>query len=105
MIFIIEGPAKSGKTTLANALRNSQISQKKGCLLVDEDQDGDLDILLEKIIVGEKLGDKPDVAKIPWKPESMIVFVNAKQSLLKDIETRVPGIIELLGPVKKVTVS
>jgi hypothetical protein len=54
-ILVITGPSQSGKTLIANALRNDQISKGKGALLVDEETQGDVEPLLEKIIKGKVL--------------------------------------------------
>ena len=57
MIILIKGNASTGKSLIANALRNNQIAQGNGALLIDEDTEGDLDPLLEKIIAGKALAD------------------------------------------------
>ena len=105
-IIFIEGPAKSGKSFLGNALRNNQISKKHGGLLVDEDQDGDPKILLEKILKGFALPDFPLQAKdLPWKDEATIVFIGEKKALLSEFEQLTPGITQVLGPVFNVTTA
>jgi len=105
-ITIITGESGTGKTLIANALRNNQISNQKGCLLIDETQDGALDTLLEKIIVGVNLphpDDMPiDLNLIPWKTDPMIILVGEKQSMLADIEARVPGFTDKFGPVYEI---
>lgn len=103
MIIKIKGPAKSGKTTIANALRNSQIGQKKGCLLLDETTVGEINHLLEKIIVGAPF--KEGMKDIPWKDDVMVITVNDKDSMLDEIGKLVPGFIETHGPVITLTTN
>jgi thymidylate kinase len=106
MIIIIEGPAKSGKTTIANALRNSQIGQGKGALLIDEDQNGELRHQIEKIMDGKPLpNENVQASELKWKSESMVIVVNAKQSVLNDIEAMVPGFKAIHSPVVRLNVS
>jgi len=97
MIIVIKGPAKSGKSMVANALRDSQISRRKGCLLLDEQTEGDLVPLLEKIIIDVPF--QQGMKNIPWKADSMVVAVNDKASLIDEFEAMVPGFKEQLGPV------
>jgi len=97
MIILIKGPAKSGKSTIANAIRNSQIGQSKGCLLLDETTTGELNHLLEKIIIGVPFTE--GMKDIPWKKEAMVVAVNDKAELLDEFEKMVPGFREQLGPI------
>lgn len=101
-IVIITGKSKSGKSLVANALRNNQVSNKQGALLIDENNDGANNHLLEKIIVGVPL---PEVIPanwadtIPFKPKSMIILVGDKQSKLQDFEKILPGFCEKFGPI------
>lgn len=97
-IVIIKGPSKTGKSLIANALRNNQISNRKGALLVDEDQNGDMNILLEKIIVGANFNVEK-WKELPWKNEPMIILVGAKHEYLPTLETLMPGFTEFFGPV------
>lgn len=103
MIIKIKGPAKSGKTTVATALRNSQVGQGKGCLLIDETTEGDLNHLLEKIIVGIPF--EEGMTDIPWKKESMVIFVNDTDKLIEEFEKMVPGFVEQLGPIHTLTTA
>lgn len=101
-IVIIEGPAKSGKSTIAAALRNAQISTGKGALLVDENSDGETAPLLEKIIVGVNLPEEPGenwAKTIPFKPDSMVILVGNSKSKLEVFEGVLPGFAEVFGPV------
>ena len=105
-IIFIEGPARSGKSFLGNAVRNSQISKAHGGLLVDEADFGEPKILLEKILKGFALPDFPIQAKdLPWKDEATIVFIGEKKSLLAEFEQIAPGITDVLGPIFTVTTS
>lgn len=99
-IIHIKGPKKSGKSLLANSLRNSSIGQGKGALLVDDTQDGDPRHLLEKIIVAVPLTEPTSADKIPWKPDPVIVLVGDKISVLEDFEALAPGFLKKFGPVR-----
>lgn len=101
MIIVIKGPAKSGKSSLAICLRNNQISNKHGALLIDEQSDGELDVLLEKIVVGVNMPAvaPKNLADIPWKPNSMVILVGGKADMLDAIEKRLPGFRKYHGPV------
>lgn len=103
-IVIIKGPSKTGKSLIANALRNNQISNKKGALLIDEDQNGDMDILLEKIIVGENFN-AAKWKELPWKNEPMIILVGGKHEYLSKLESLMPGFTEFFGPVYGITTN
>lgn len=101
-IVIINGGAKSGKTLIANALRNSHIIKGKGVLLIDEANDGEVKPLLEKILVGIQLpADIPEdwAEVLPWKPDAMIIVVAAKQNMLAVFEEMLPGFRKAFGPV------
>lgn len=117
MITIIEGPAKSGKTSMGNALRNQHIGKSNpdgvsvphGSLLIDEDNDGEPRHLLEKIIHGMALpaDGTPVAAKdIPWKHDPQVVIIGAKKAKLLDVfEKLVPGFTAKIGPVKRLKLS
>lgn len=106
-IIIIDGPQGSGKTSIAVALRNNCISNGRGALLVDEDQDGELRPLLEKIIVGVALPPEGpvDAGDVPWKPEPSIIVVGKKAKILDKFEKIVPGFNAKFGPVYRVKTS
>jgi hypothetical protein len=83
----------------ANALRNANIAQKKGALLVREDCDGGNKELLEKILVAVEFDAQTPVASQPWKPDSIVILVGAAASKLDDFEAMCPGFTEFFGPV------
>ena len=104
-IVIISGAAKSGKTLIANALRNNQISNKKGALLIDETNDGGLKPLLEKILIAIQLPAEIPAdwaSKLPWKHDPMIIVVAEKQKMLLEFERMLPGFNEYFGPVYEI---
>lgn len=107
MIFLIDGPAKSGKSRIANALRNDQIAKGNGALLVDETQNGAPNHLLEKLLVGGvgTLTSATDAAKLEWKKNCDVIVVGAKKSILADFEKLVPGFKKQFGPVVTLTTS
>ncbi len=100
MIFIISGKAKTGKTEMANALRDRAISNKRGGLIVDEQTEGEDQHLLEKIIAGDALVPGTKADDVNWKPDSSIIVVG-KHGLAKlaAFEEMVPGLKKKLGPV------
>lgn len=103
-ITLIQGPSKTGKSLIANALRNNQISNKNGALLVDDTSGGELDVLLEKLLVGVNLPAVVDrLHDLPWKPNPMVILVGDKASLLADFEARLPGFAAFFGPVYTIT--
>lgn len=104
-ITIINGPAQSGKSRLANALRNSQITQGKGALLVDDSCDGEVKPLIEKLLVGVELPAEPpaDLSTLPWKEDCLVILVGWKASMLKSFEKALPGFREFFGPVTTLT--
>jgi hypothetical protein len=132
-IIHITGATKTGKTNLANALRNDHIGKstpyqaeikadKKngieaqperlavayGALLVDDTCDGEDRYLIEKLMAGGHLGEKPGVGdaivtpvdQIVWKQEPLIIFVNEMIDKLAAFEALVPGFTAKFGPVR-----
>ncbi len=104
-ILVISGPPKSGKTMVAVALRNNQITNGKSALLIDEQQDGELLHLIEKIIAGDPL--KPGTAadQINWKPEPLVILVGARETMLAEIEQMVPGFGAKHAPILRLTTA
>lgn len=106
------------------AIRNSQVGQAKGGLLVKEPTDADPRYLLEKIIVAKPLYDDgaglqplqanapatgaklfAKASDVPWKKEAMVILVGETISLLDTFEELLPGFVKQLGPVTKLHVG
>lgn len=105
MIIHIEAPRKKNDEALiiANALRNGQIGQAKGGLLIKESTDADPRYLLEKLINGDALPPEPLPARnVNWKPEGMVILVGTSISLLGKFEELVPGFTKRFGPICRV---
>lgn len=102
-IIVIQGPARSGKTTVANALRNNQIASKRGALLVDEANDGAPEHLLEKILRGTVLRPGAPAAEQDWKPDCAVILVGEQAAMLEVFEALAPGFAALHGPLYRVT--
>lgn len=103
MIVVIDGPAKSGKSTTGNALRNNAIAARKGALLIDEDQAGDPIHLLEKIIAGDPFKPGTKAEDVKWKPDSQIILIGpAGSKRLEELEAICPGFTKKFGPTKKI---
>lgn len=122
MITIIEGPAKSGKTALANSMRDRHISvggpltanakkgwKPNGSLLLDEPQDGEPRYLIEKLLHGDTLpsdGSPVKADELNWKHDPQVIIVGKKQEkLLETFEELVPGFTKRVGPVKRLKVT
>lgn len=122
MIYVIEGPAKSGKTTMAVALRSFAISNGRGALVIDEGTEGATAHQVEKLIDGDpkRAGGKVttltttngDLLKesfaadeINWKADPIVILVNAGKDRLAEIEALVPGFTKKIGPVNMVTIN
>jgi hypothetical protein len=104
-IIIINGPAKSGKTLIANALRNAQISAKNGALLVDETQAGDPVHLIEKLLAGTTLTPGTPAGKLAFKPNPMVILVGKQAAMLEVFEKLVPGFTKAVGPTYSLTTA
>lgn len=101
-IMVIEGPAQSGKTLLANSLRNGKISSGQGALVLDNThKDHDPTALIEKLIDTDPLPAKvDDLTKIKWKKNPLVVVVGSDGlAKLEQIEKRLPGFKKYHGPV------
>lgn len=118
MITIIEGPKKSGKSALANAMRDRQISRGfdekaqafHGALLIDEKAQDDAEPrhLLEKLIHGMALpadGTPVNAKDVPWKADPQVIIVGDATKWLKTFEKLVPGFKAKVGPVKKMKLA
>ena len=122
MITIIEGPAKSGKSALANSMRDRHIGaggpltpdakkdwKPNGALLIDEGQDGEPRHLIEKLLHGDALpaDDSPvKASELNWKNDPQVIIVGKKQEKLLDVfEKLVPGFEKKVGPVKRLKLS
>lgn len=101
-IVIINGPTQSGKSYIANSLRNNAVNSGKGCLLLDEDQEGELKSLIEKIIDGDRLEFGQKVDKIKWKKDPQIIVVGKGMEVLKQIESVLPGFMGQFEPIYNV---
>lgn len=118
-IVIITGPSKSGKSLIANALRNSQVSNKpgeynRGVLLVDENtalaseknpKGAEPKVLLEKLLSGANyapLAEGQKVKDLPWKPDPLVIVVGKMAGILDEFEKLLPGFREHFGPVHEV---
>lgn len=105
-IYVINGAPGTGKTFISNAIRNISINQGRGALMIDEDNDGELAPLIEKLIKESSLPDiVTDIDVLPWKAVPNIVFVGEKRSVLQQIEKRVPGFIDKFGPIFNIAIS
>lgn len=112
MLYIIKGPAKSGKSTIANALRNNAISGGHPALLLD-DAAGEADpkALVEKLMTGP-FDPAIESARQPWKkdPVGAVGFVvvavgDVGEAKLLEVEKLVPGFISTFGPTTKVSLA
>ncbi len=98
-IVIITGGKGSGKSLVANALRNSAIRDGRGALLVDDNQDGEHIHLLEKLSL-QKIEPGTEADKIEWKKDPTIILVGKKAGATLDaFEKIAPGVKKKFGPV------
>lgn len=111
MIIHLVGPVSDATTLIANSLRNSQVGQAKGGLLVHDGAGGEPLHLIEKLVAGDpELPPAPLIAgtpaeKINWKREPMVILVNDRIKLLDEFEAIAPGFVEQLGPITKLIVE
>lgn len=97
MSFIrINGPAKSGKTVIANALRNYYITQRRGVLLIDENNPAETKDLVAKLVTKE-VSDWTKIDLLPWKLDPVIIVIGAQTDRLVEIENIVPGFAKKFG--------
>lgn len=120
-ITIITGPAKSGKTLIASALRNNKINQREGALLIDEHMDlQDIGPHIEKILVGATFPKDPPPSPaeswlddgpngkplLPWKTNPTIIVTGDRaEDVLARLESVLPGLKKKFGPVYYVKLS
>jgi hypothetical protein len=102
MITVIEGPPKSGKSVLANSLRNSAISSGRGAMLIDDHADGEARHHLEKIIAGDVFVPGTPAVDVRWKNDPHVILVNSGEQRLEEFESICPGFTKKLGPVSRV---
>lgn len=101
MIYVISGPSKSGKTFVANSLRNNALQQKTSALMIDDDDKGELEPLVEKILSG-RLDKSKKVNEMSWKAYPVVIVVgSAGEAVLGKIEEMLPGFTKKHGPVVK----
>ena len=98
-IIAIKGPAKSGKSLLANSLRNTAIANGRGALLIDDHADGEAEHHLEKIIRGDSFVPGTPADQVNWKKEPQVILVNSGVKRLEEFEAICPGFTEMFGPV------
>lgn len=98
-ILLIKGPPKSGKSLLANSLRNTAISQGRGAMLIDDHADGEAHIHLEKIIKGDRFIPGTPASEVNWKDGVTVILVNKGEDRLAEFEAICPGFTEMFGPV------
>lgn len=103
-IVLISGPEKSGKSTIANALRNDAIRKGKGCLLYDDHSTGELPAHFEKIVAGGKNFDsKKPFSEQQWKSDPQIVLVgDVGNAFYMHCTAQFTGFKEFFGPVYRV---
>jgi hypothetical protein len=102
-IIIIEGSADAVRA-YANTMRNAQIAQGKGALIVNAPgEDHPVRHQIEKIIAGVQLPQPApeDLAQIPWKPQAIVLVPKSLEPALKAFEEVCPGFTKHFGPVKR----
>jgi hypothetical protein len=97
-IVLISGSPRTGKSLIANALRNNAISFGNGALLIDENVEAEPKALLEKIIKGVPLS-TTKIEDLPWKHDPQIILVGNASHYLALFEELVPGFRVKFGPV------
>jgi hypothetical protein len=105
MITIIKGPPNSGKSLLANALRNTAIGGGRGVLLIDDHAEGEAERHLERIIAGDPFMPGTPIEDIRWKSDPQIILVNSGAGRLAEFEALVPGFTAKFGPVSTINIG
>lgn len=100
---------------LADALRNSFLSNGKGAILVDKAPDHDNEkaptakAMIEKILAGTALPNSveelPPIEKLAWKKDPVIILVGEGEKWLDEFEKTVPGFVEFHGPINTMEVN
>lgn len=106
-IIRITGPAKSGKSVIASALRVYYLNQGCGVLLLDEDQkaaDADLLAKIFREVVPEPLLGKITAEQVKWKKDSVVIAVGKQDARLAEFEKLIPGFGKVIG-TKSFTIS
>lgn len=104
-IIHIVGPAKSGKTTVAQALRSLHLNQHRGVLLIDEQQEAKTADLILKIMTDVPTGKEKSAADFRWKDDPVVILVGDQSRRLKEIEEIVPGFAKKFGKVYSISTS
>lgn len=104
-LVLIDGAHASGKTYIANALRNCAVSFGKGALLLDERTIGEPKELIEKLIDTVEFNPALGTAQ-PWKKDPQVVAVGpGGKAKLDELEQFLPGFTSLFGVVYRVTTA
>ena len=101
-ITIVKSDGGTAAFDLGQALRAAAINAGNGALFINDQSDGEVAHLLEKIIIAMPFVPGTPIDEIPWKPNPHIIVVQSKVGRLKDIEDAVPGFSEKFGPVATV---
>lgn len=105
-IMHIKGPPKSGKSLLANSLRNTALTERRGALLIDDHADGEAQHHLEKIIAGGAFVPGTAADAVSWKSDSpAVILVNSGIDRLDEFEAICPGFMAKFGPVTTLTLE
>lgn len=105
MIIFLKGNSPKEMRLMGDAIRNTQISNHRGALLIDDDsKDAEAKPLIEKLINGAPLIQGVDLSSLPWKENPTIILIgDTGAAKLKELEAAAPGLTDYLGPVKVVT--
>jgi len=129
-IIQITGSDPVANRTIADMLRNNQINNGKGALLIDPAQGGEPRFLLEKLVEGSAQAPKvaPDGSafvpvshfgvepgddtlvvwnadRVAWKPDPLVVLLGGDTSILDQFEAIAPGFKAMMGPVRTLPVD
>jgi hypothetical protein len=105
VIYIIKAADEGDALLLANAIRDNRISSGCGALLVNPDfEEHPVQHQVEKIIAGAPIHPAANLARVPWKKDSVVLAIG-DDAALKEIEAFAPGFIAAHGPVRTITVE